>query len=133
MKIAQAINSLLLDLDSFQPKTLSDIVFFVKKHNSFGKITMLGRNLDESREYLHKQCLYLSVFLWFNPNPKTDLQLAALLCLGSLIDSSLETKTFEKLLSRTSRKTDTFKWSRAIATSYLLHQEVFCEKLRIPA
>jgi hypothetical protein len=121
MKINHILDSLIEDLESFEPVTLTDIVTFVRNHEDYSKITMLARNSTRSAKYLLNQCLLLIS----EKNPISDVQLAGLLVIVADADSDL----CNEMVSSTSNGASEYHWSRAMATSYLIRKEVLSETI----
>lgn len=122
MKIDSLLDVLLIDLENFEPDTLSSIVRFVRTHEDYNAITMLVRNVKRSARYLLNQCSLLIA----ENNPISDIQLAGLLVIVADVDSSL----YDELVSSTSDGIGEYHWSRAMAASYLIHREVLSETIR---
>ena len=110
------INNLLIDLENFEPETLSGIVSFVRNHCDYSKITMLVRNSSKSAKTLLNECLCLIA----ENNPISDIQLAGLLVIVADVDCALYTE----LVSSTSDGIGNYHWSRGMAASYLLQKEL---------
>lgn len=122
MKIDYLLDSLLMDLENFEPDTLSSIVRFVRAHEDYNAITMLVRNTKRSAKHFLDQCSLLVA----ESNPISDIQLAGLLVIVADVDNSL----YDELVSSTSNGVSEYHWSRAMATSYLIHREVLSETIR---
>jgi hypothetical protein len=116
------LNNLLIDLENFEPETLSGIVSFVRDHSDYSKITMLVRNSSKSAKALLNECLCLIA----ENNPISDIQLAGLLVIVADVDCELYTE----LVSSTSDGIGNYHWSRGMAASYLIHKEVRGETIR---
>jgi hypothetical protein len=116
------LNNLLIDLESFEPETLSGIVSFVRSHGDYSKITMMVRNSSKSAKNLLNECLCLIA----ENNPISDIQLAGLLVIVADVDCELYTE----LTSSASDGIGNYHWSRGMATSYLIQKEVLSETIR---
>lgn len=116
------LNNLLLDLENLEPDTLSGIVFFVRSHSDYSRITMMVRNSSRSAKTLLNECLCLIA----ENNPISDIQLAGLLVIVADVDSEL----YRELVSSTSDGIGNYHWSRGMAASYLIHKEVLGETIR---
>jgi hypothetical protein len=116
------LNRLIFDLESFEPETLSSIVFFVQSHSDYSKIAMLVRNSRRSAKVLLNECLGLIA----ENSPISDVQLAGLLVIVAVADNDL----YSELVSSTSDGIGNYHWSRAMAASYLIHKEVLSETIR---
>lgn len=131
MRIADLLDNLLSDLEEFEPESLSQIVRFVRKHDDFGRITMLARNVDRSADFLYEQCVFSHQAVCQRIETQTaDIQFAALLYIVAEMDYTTEIDRWENLLSSASKESGEYHWSRAMAASYLLHKEVSSEKIR---
>jgi hypothetical protein len=119
MKIKYVLSEILEHLEEFKPETLSGIVDFVKNHNQYNTIVMLIRNGSKSRQYFLDQCSSLRE----NNNPFSDVQLAGLLVILAEINTELATDW----ASRISKGSGNYKWSSAMAASYLIQKEVVDE------
>jgi len=131
MKIDSLLDGLLMDLENFEPDTLSSIVRFVRTHDDYNAITMLVRNTKRSARYLLNQCCLLIE----EENPISDIQLAGLLVIvadvdGSLYDELCFDVSMRGNVSSTSDRIGEYHWSRAMAASYLIHREVLSETIR---
>lgn len=136
MNFSKMLELLLYDLENFNPDSLNEIIRFVRSNKNFGAITLWARNHKLSQSALYDECLFYNVRVEVNKDPRlADLQLAALLLIVCDIESSLiyKTEKFNNLLSSVSGESDKFYWSRALATSYLLHKEVIRETICISA
>jgi len=120
MKIADHLDDFLdcLDIESsrVEPTCLSDIVGFVKTRREVNPITMFARNNGDSSNYLFDLC---EAFIE-NIDEGTDLYLAALFVIASELDDD----RYTRLASRASRELQEYRWSAAMAASYLLSKEV---------
>ena len=121
MKISIFLDDLLFDLEDFEPQNLNDIVYFVREHECFKAITLLLSNSKKSFQYFIEQCHVLMD----EDNIISDIQLAGLLVIVGEIDG----EGHEGMVSRASQEPD-YYWSRTMAASYLLREEVISESLR---
>jgi len=134
MKINSYLDCLLIDLENFEPETLSGIVCFVRKHGDYSTITMLARNSKRSAKYILNQCLLLIA----EKNPISDIQLAGLLVIVADVDIDLYDELtltvarhpISRDVSSTSDELSNYHWSRAMAISSLLNKEVLGETIR---
>jgi hypothetical protein len=121
MKIERYLNNLLFDISNFTPDTLSSIVSVVREHEDYGTIIMLSRNSKRSTNCVINKCFELMS----GNDSLIDVRLAGLLVImaDSKIDQDPEwVSSFSELM-------DKYKWSRAMAASYLIHKEMLDEKL----
>lgn len=130
MRIEDLLDNLLSDLEEFEPESLSQIIRFVRKHDDFGRITMLVRNVDRSADLLYEQCVFSHQGVRQRVETQTaDIQFAALLYIAAEMDYTTEIDRLENLLSSASKESDEYHWSRAMAASYLLHKALTRPKL----
>jgi hypothetical protein len=116
MKIERYLNNLLFDISNFTPDTLTSIVSVVRDHADYGTIIMLSRNSKRSANCVINKCFELVSV----NDSLMDVRMAGLLVIvaDSNINQDLE------WLSSLSEQMDKYKWSRAMATSYLLQKEL---------
>jgi len=122
MKIDTYLGNLLVDLESFEPDTLSGIVSFIRTHEDYSTIVMLVSNSKRSAKCLLDQCLLLIS----DNNSTSDIQLAGLLVIVADVDCDL----YDEMVSSTSDGVSDYNWSRAMAASYLIQKEVLGETIR---
>ena|SRR5271157_265761 len=115
MKLSVHIDTLLNNLVTFQPESLSDIVRFVRGHSDFNAIVLMVRNSVRSSKVFLKKC----------QSAISDTELAGLLVIVAEIDQEM----YSELVSRTSDGVGNYHWSQGMATSYLL-QKVLNETIR---
>lgn len=125
MKISSILDDLLDDLAEFEPQSLGQIVWFTRNHKHFVKVCMLARNSSKSAQYLLDQYECLDT-----EDDLSDLQLAALIVIIGEIENQKSYHIYDKLVSRASNGAGNSKWSRGMATTYLLHKEVTSETVR---
>jgi hypothetical protein len=122
MKFQSYLNNLLLDLDSFIPASLTNIVDFVRNNVNYNKIVIFLQNSSKSKNILIDELC----FLINENNPASDVQLAGLFVVIADVDYIL----FKNVVSSSSGGLDNYKWSSAMTASYLIHQEVLSETIR---
>ena len=120
MKIERYLNNLLFDISNFTPDTLSSIVSVVREHADYGTIIMLARNSKRSANCVINKCFELRS----ENDSLIDVRLAGLLVI--MADSKIDQDP--EWLSSVSERMDKYKWSCAMAASYLIHKEMFDEK-----
>ena len=125
MQISLLLNDFLDDLVDFKPMSLGQIIWFTKAHKHFAKICMMARNSSKSAKYFLKQCESLNT-----ENEISDVQLAAMIVIIAEIKNTGFHNLYDTLVSRTSKVAGNSHWSRGMAISYLLHNEVICETVR---
>lgn len=124
MKISHLLDSIINDLDMFEPTTLSSIVRFVRSHDDFPSISILVRNSKKSSKIFYNQCISL-----LEEGFESDVALAGLLIIVCNLDVEMDSEMYNNLVSRVSGESLSYHWARGIATSYLLN-EVLSEKIR---
>jgi hypothetical protein len=115
MKIERYLNNFLFDISNFIPDTLSSIVSVVREHADYGAIIMLSRNSKRSANCVINKCFELRS----ENDPLIDVRLAGLLVI--VADSKIDQDP--EWLSSVSEKMVKYKWSRAMAASYMIHKE----------
>lgn len=120
MKIERYLNNFLFDISNFTPDTLSSIVSIVREHADYGTIIMLSRNSQRSANCVINKCFELVSV----NDLLMDVRMAGLLVI--VADSKIDQDP--EWLSSVSGMMDKYKWSRAMAASYLIHKEMFDEK-----
>lgn len=122
MKFQSYLNSLLIDLESFVPISITGIVDCVRNNVNYNKIVIFLRNSSKSQQVLIDE-LY---FLINENNPASDVQLAGLFVVIADVDYIL----FKNVVSSSSGGLGNYKWASAMTASYLIHQEVLSETIR---
>ena len=121
MKIDRFLNNFLFDISRFEPDTLSSIVSFVRAHSDYNKITMLARNSKKSEECILNRCELLIA----ENIPLVDVRLAGLFVIMADLNSDLS----QEWVSRVSEAMDEYRWSRAMAASYIIYKEILDETI----
>lgn len=123
MKIAKYINEILDGLSDFDPDCIRDVIHFVKSYYSINSISLLLVNSKKSSLYLSDQCYALFMN---EEDPDADIKLAGLL----VITAESYDSFYDDLIALIAFSDSDFHWSRVMALSYLIRQEVESERIR---
>jgi hypothetical protein len=121
MKIERYLNNFLFDISNFVPDTLSSIVSVVREHVDYVTIVMLTRNSTRSANCVINKCFELRS----ENDSLIDIRLAGLL----VIIADAHINQDPEWLSSVSEVEVKYKWSRAMAASYLIHKEILDETI----